>query len=263
MVLCYPSVDCTPILGCGRELGSFCTIGLSGEGGRPAPPGKLGSFCAFASSSPAPLAPSRPALPGNWLRFARLALFDTRTGGQIGFVSHNRVFPRARLAGNWVRFAHLTPANWLRFAHFVLRGHSRPEELASFCIICTAVLRPITDYRLPPTAFWLRFGRLAQVKAWNSYSIGGIVALRCFKKPENRMLRHCGSETPARPVRLSLRAGSSAVTTGRGGPSASGVWPSMRHSEEDASRCLYVTQKSKFRQKFSPLDQPSPEGERQ
>jgi hypothetical protein len=46
---------------------------------------------------------------------------------------------------------------------------------------------------------WLCFARLAQVKAWNSYSIGGIVALRCLKKPENTMSRLWGPEIPAPP----------------------------------------------------------------
>ncbi len=131
----------------------------------PVPPGiarKLASFCAFRPPGPQPTgeigfvlhnsSPCQRSVPN-----PQSAI---RNRG-IGFVSHDRAFPRARLTGNWVRFAHLTPANWLRFAHFVLRGHSRPEELASFCIICTVVLRPITDYRLPPTAFWLCFARLA------------------------------------------------------------------------------------------------------
>jgi hypothetical protein len=84
------------------------------------------------------------------------------------------------------------------------------------------------------------------MKAWNSYSIGGIVVLRCLKKPENKMSRLWGLEIPARPA---------AVTKDPGGPSASAVRPPPRHSEEDASRRSYVTQESKFRQKFSPPDQ--------
>ncbi len=251
---------------------------LVGRRRPPGPAGQIGFVLRICLLVPRPSGPVPPGIA------RKLASFCT-----IGFVLHNRVFPVARLAGNWVRFAHLTPANWLRFAHFVLRGHSRPEELASFCIICTAVLRPITDYRLPPTAFWLRFARLVQMKAWKSYSIGGIVALRCLEKPESKMSRLWAGRSrfgvawawgpqrkiprwgalpahessagcrchhvpragcpchfsytlrgPEVPARLAT------VTTGPGGPSALGVWPPMRHSEEDASRRLYVTQKSKF-----------------
>jgi len=100
--------------------------------------------------------------PPNWVRFERLARAGRRrqAAGQafrrslspirnpqwchprlrpgaairnrgIGFVSHNRAFPGARLAGNWVRFAHLTPANWVRFYNRL----------------------PATDYRLPLFGF--------------------------------------------------------------------------------------------------------------
>jgi hypothetical protein len=56
------------------KLGSFCTTALGGgtrpEGrgareGRPAPPGKLGSFRAF------PLVPRPPGPAGNWVRFPK------------------------------------------------------------------------------------------------------------------------------------------------------------------------------------------------
>jgi len=40
----------------------------------------------------------------------------------------------------------------------------------------TALFQPTTGYCLPPTG---------SLKAWSSYSIDGIVAFRCFKKPEN------------------------------------------------------------------------------
>jgi hypothetical protein len=115
---------------------------------------------------------------------ARLALFDTQTAGQIGFVSHVRPVRR-----------HVRPSRG-KLASFCIIDSPDLSRASQIGFVCTAVFRPTTAYRLPATAFW---ARMAQMKAWNSYSIGGIVALRCLKKPANKMSRRCGPEIPARP----------------------------------------------------------------
>jgi hypothetical protein len=75
-----------------------------------------------------------------------------------------------------------------------------------------------------------------------------LVGLLCFIVSRSRKTR-C-PDFGAQRSRPGLRC-----HQGPGGPSAAAVRSPLHHSEEDASRRPYVTQKSKFWQKFSPPHQ--------
>jgi hypothetical protein len=69
-----------------------------------------------------------------------------------------RTPPRCPASGNWVCFAHFVPQPppGRRRTGSVL--HERPHR--KLALFYATVFQPTTDYRLPATAFWLRFARI-------------------------------------------------------------------------------------------------------
>ncbi len=146
-----------------RELGSFCTIGLVGarpEGrgereGRPAPPSKLGSFCAFSArptrrsrelASFCAFRPARPR-PTRQIGFVlRISSAGAWPPGEIGFVLHNRQSCRKPVPQSAIR--NPQSRNWVRFASFARRGLPIPAARAH-------------SWALVPN--WVRFAQSSRV----------------------------------------------------------------------------------------------------
>ncbi len=249
-------------------------------------------FARLPQGPPAPR-PCRPGVARNWLRFAQsnvprsptgrklgsfcaFAVSDTRAAGRIAFVSHNWVFPRARLAGNWVRFA-----------HFALRGPQPTGEIGFVLLDSSpchrSVPNPQSEIRNQGIGFVLRICPLETGSG--SPKLGLFRTVRpsvashyCDKKHKKnrastepksssaernaipaqslpstrsragkRKKRKKGQAEMARVLYLFLRR----LLSG-GQHAAPVVIPRAATAAGDrafiidASRCLYVTQKSKF-----------------
>jgi hypothetical protein len=169
---------------------------------------------------------------------SKLGLFCTI--GQEGHrpQGRGRCSVPSSVAGNWVRFAHLPPVpqassppggagNWLRFA-------LHTSNLSNW--LCSCSLLP-TDYCLPTTAL---------LKAWNSYSLGVVVAIACLTRPPEQDVgpwrprgsgpAHSHRSEPAPSA--SLRAGSEPA---KGASSAAGT--SLMKKTLRAARLLHKNQK--------------------
>jgi len=89
--------------------------------------------------------PRRPKL-GSFCAFLPLGLQRTTEIGFVLRISHSGAPPHQP---NWVCFACLAPGD---------RPSCGPGEIG---FVCTAFLQPTTAYRLPATAIWLCFARMA------------------------------------------------------------------------------------------------------